>query len=103
MAEIRKRVGDDAIENAIVHDKFFVPLRSVVHAPMQFRNLFLAGNAAHLVPPTSAKAMNLALFDVDILADALLTAVRDGDRSKLVGYSERVLPHIGTIRTSPCG
>jgi p-hydroxybenzoate 3-monooxygenase len=93
-AEIRKRVGDDAIENSIVHDKFFVPLRSVVHAPMQFRNLFLAGDAAHLVPPTSAKGMNLALFDVDILADVLLTAVGDGDRSKLDGYSESVLPHI---------
>lgn len=92
--EIRKRVGDDEIENATVHDKFFVPLRSVVHAPMQFRNLFLAGDSAHLVPPTSAKGMSLALFDVDILADALLAAILNGDRSKLDRYSERVLPHI---------
>ena len=59
--EIRLRVGDRTIPNAVVHDKLFVPLRSVVHAPMQFRNLYLAGDAAHLVPPASAKGMNLAL------------------------------------------
>ena len=92
--EIRARMGDERIENVTVYDKFFVPLRSVVHSPMQYRNLFLAGDAAHLVPPTGAKGMNLALYDVDVLAQALLRSVRDHDAAALEGYSEAVLPHI---------
>jgi p-hydroxybenzoate 3-monooxygenase len=92
--EIRLRLNDEGIQNAIIHDKFFVPLRSVVYAPMQYRNLFLVGDAAHLVPPTSAKGMNLALYDVDILSQAILRAVRDKETSALDNYSEIVLPHI---------
>lgn len=92
--EIRLRLCDETIENAMVHDKLFVPLRSVVHAPMQFRNLFLAGDAAHLVPPASAKGMNLALFDIDILAQSILSAVHDNDSTALENYSNMVLPHI---------
>lgn len=92
--EIRLRLRDDTIENATVHDKLFVPLRSVVYAPMQFHNLFLAGDAAHLVPPASAKGMNLALYDVDVLAQALLSAVRDNDTIELQNYSTTCLPRI---------
>jgi len=61
---------------------------------MQFRNLFLAGDAAHLLPPTGAKGMNLALYDVDVLAQALVSAVRDQDKAGLDGYSGTVLPRI---------
>jgi len=92
--EIRSRLNDETIQNAIVHDKFFVPLRSVVYAPMQYHNLFLVGDAAHLMPPTSAKGMNLALYDVDMLSQAILKAVRNKDDSALKNYSETVLPHI---------
>lgn len=92
--EIRLRLRDDTIGNAVLHDKDFIPLRSVVHAPMQYRNLFLAGDAAHLVPPTGAKGMNLALYDVDVLAQALARAVRDHDTAALESYSETVLPRI---------
>jgi p-hydroxybenzoate 3-monooxygenase len=92
--EIRLRSGDQSIQNVKVHDLFFVPLRSVVYAPMQYRNLFLAGDAAHLVPPASAKGMNLALYDVDMLAQALVSAVRDNDKAKLNSYSDTCLPHI---------
>ena len=92
--EIRLRLGDDTIENARVHDKLFVPLRSVVYAPMQFRNLFLVGDAAHLVPPASAKGMNLALYDVDFLARALVNVVSDNDKTLLNSYSDTVLPHV---------
>ena len=92
--EIRLRLHDDGIANAPVHDKFFVQLRSVVHAPMQHHNLFLAGDAAHLAPPASAKGMNLALYDIDILGDGLLKAARDGDRTALDAYSDTCLPHI---------
>jgi p-hydroxybenzoate 3-monooxygenase len=92
--EIRLRLNDQTVQNAVIHDKFFVPLRAVVYAPMQYYNLFLVGDAAHLVPPTSAKGMNLALYDVDILSKAILSAVRDHDRTALVNYSETALPHI---------
>lgn len=92
--EIRLRLCDKNIENAVVVDKFFVPLRCVVHSPMQYRNLFLAGDAAHLVPPASAKGMNLALYDIDILAHALLNAIQNQDKIALENYSDTVLPHI---------
>ena len=92
--EVRLRLCDSTIQNAHVHDKLFVPLRSVVYAPMQYRNLFLAGDAAHLVPPASAKGMNLSLFDVDILAQAFLHAVNDNDTSALKEYSATVLPRL---------
>ena len=92
--EIRLRLNDDTIENAAIHDKDFVPLRSVVHTPMQYRNLFLAGDAAHLVPPVSAKGMNLGLYDVDILARALLCAIHDHDKTALNNYSDTCLTHI---------
>ena len=96
--EIRLRLNDETIENATLHDKFFVPLRSVVYAPMQYQNLFLVGDAAHLVPPASAKGMNLALFDVDILAQALVKAVQEQDTTGLKNYSETCLPHVWTYQ-----
>ncbi len=92
--QIRLRTGNSTIENSLVHDKLFVPLRSVVHTPMQYRNIFLVGDAAHLVPPTGAKGMNLALFDVDVLAQALVSAARNHDRNALNAYSDTCLPHI---------
>ena len=92
--EIRARVGDASIPNAAVLDKFFVPLRCVVYAPMRYQNLFLAGDAAHLVPPASAKGMNLALYDVDILAQAFVRALNHGDTAGLDSYSDTVLPRI---------
>ncbi|MCE3608333.1 FAD-dependent monooxygenase [Massilia sp. P8910] len=92
--EVRLRMGDASIENSIVHEKVFVPLRSVVHFPMQHGRLFLAGDAAHLVPPTGAKGMNLALFDVDTLAQALVKALREHDCSALASYSDTILPRL---------
>lgn len=92
--EIRLRLCDATIANVAVLDREVVPLRSVVHAPMQHRNLYLAGDAAHLVPPTGAKGMNMALYDADVLAQALVSAVRTGDRSALESYSATVLPRV---------
>ncbi len=83
--------------------KISFPLRAVVHAPMQYRNLFLAGDAAHLLPPTGAKGMNLALYDVDVLAQALRSAVRDHDKTALENYSRSVLPISGDTRSSAPG
>jgi p-hydroxybenzoate 3-monooxygenase len=65
---------------------------------MQYRHLYIAGDAAHLVPPTGAKGMNLALYDVDVLAQALLRAVQDNDTSALDNYSDTCLSHIWTYQ-----
>jgi p-hydroxybenzoate 3-monooxygenase len=92
--EIRLRLNDKNIGNEIILDKQFVPLRCVVFSPMQYRNLFLAGDVAHLVTPVSAKGMNLALFDVDILAQAIVSAVSNQDMTALNNYSNTCLPHI---------
>lgn len=92
--EIRLRLRDETIANATVLDREVVPLRSVVHAPMQYCNLYLAGDAAHLVPPTGAKGMNMALYDVDVLAQALVSAVHARDTSALESYSNTVLPRV---------
>ena len=62
-----------------VLEKSLTPMRSFVSAPMRRGRLFLAGDAAHIVPPTGAKGLNLALGDVALLADALTALLRDGD------------------------
>jgi p-hydroxybenzoate 3-monooxygenase len=92
--EIRLRLNDNSIENVEVHETFFVPLRSVVYAPMRHHNLFLAGDAAHLVPPASAKGMNLALFDIDVLAEAMVDALQGGDTAGLDNYSDTCLRRV---------
>ena len=61
---------------------------------MRHGNLFLAGDAAHIVPPTGAKGLNLAASDVAYLADALAAALRDNDTSGLDGYSDRALGRV---------
>lgn len=78
----------------MIHDRLFVPLRSVVHVPMQYRNLFLVGDAAHLVPPTGAKGMNMALFDVDVLAGGFVKAIQSEDSTGLKNYTDVCLPRV---------
>jgi p-hydroxybenzoate 3-monooxygenase len=69
-------------------------MRSFVVEPMQCGRLFLAGDAAHVVPPTGAKGMNLALADVHYLAEALRAKYRDNDESKLAAYSATCLGRV---------
>jgi p-hydroxybenzoate 3-monooxygenase len=69
-------------------------MRSFVAEPLQFGRLFLAGDAAHIVPPTGAKGMNLALADVHYLAEALSAFYRDGDDRRLTSYSATCLSRI---------
>ena len=69
-------------------------MRSFVVEPLQFGRLFLAGDAAHIVPPTGAKGMNLALADVYYLSEALAALYRNGDRRKLESYSQTCLRRI---------
>ena len=65
-------------------------MRSFVASPMRYRRLFLAGDAAHIVPPTGAKGLNLALADVTVLAEALTSLLREGN----AGLGRRILGHL---------
>ena len=77
-----------------VLQKSVTGMRSFVVEPLQFGRLFLAGDAAHIVPPTGAKGMNLAFADVYYLARALGALYRTGDRRKLEAYSKTCLRRI---------
>ena len=70
-------------------EKGVTPMRGFVAEPMQYGKLYLAGDSAHIVPPTGAKGMNLALKDVKILADAMCTFYTDGSDEKLQDYTRR--------------
>jgi p-hydroxybenzoate 3-monooxygenase len=77
-----------------VFEKSITPMRSFVAAPMRYGNLFLAGDAAHIVPPTGAKGLNLAVADVVALADGLADHYGPGDGRGLETYSERCLGRV---------
>jgi p-hydroxybenzoate 3-monooxygenase len=78
--------------------KGITPMRSFVVEPMQFGNLFLAGDAAHIVPPTGAKGLNLAVADVRILARALTDYYKSGSRELLSRYSEICLRRVWKVQ-----
>jgi p-hydroxybenzoate 3-monooxygenase len=75
-------------------EKSIAPLRSFVSAPMRWQRLFLAGDAAHIVPPTGAKGLNLAAADVIVLADALSRFYATGSQEGIDRYSERALARV---------
>jgi p-hydroxybenzoate 3-monooxygenase len=77
-----------------VIEKGITPMRSFVTAPMRYGSLFLAGDAAHIVPPTGAKGLNLAVSDVTILSAALESFFSDGDASGLDRYSDDCLRRV---------
>ena len=90
--ELQSRVaGDDGFElrTGPVLDKSVLKFRSNVSEPMRHGNLLLAGDAAHTVPPTGAKGLNLALADVRVLAEVLELALRTNDHNALDGYGPR--------------
>jgi p-hydroxybenzoate 3-monooxygenase len=74
--------------------KGITPMRSFVAEPMQFGKLFLLGDAAHIVPPTGAKGLNLAVADVRVLTGALVDLYKQGKRENLAGYTERCMRRI---------
>jgi p-hydroxybenzoate 3-monooxygenase len=82
------------LEHGPVLDKSITPMRSFVAAPMRYGALFLAGDAAHIVPPTGAKGLNLAAADVACLADALIEHARTGSSGSLDRYSDRCLARV---------
>ena len=75
-------------------EKSIAPLRSFVSEPMRHGRLFLAGDAAHIVPPTGAKGLNLAVSDVGLLADAFIALYRNGSEQELGSYSTRALSRV---------
>ena len=95
-AELRARLPDDAAAHLVTGpslEKSIAPLRSFVSEPMRFGCLFLAGDAAHTVPPTGAKGLNLAASDVAYLAQGLIGHYK-GNRADLGRYSERCLRRV---------
>lgn len=77
-----------------VFEKSITPMRSFVSAPMSYGRLFLAGDAAHIVPPTGAKGLNLAIADVVRLAEGLIDHYASADEGGLDGYSDRCLARV---------
>jgi p-hydroxybenzoate 3-monooxygenase len=96
-AELKRRLDPRAAGDLVTGpsiEKSIAPLRSFVAEPMRFGRLFLAGDAAHIVPPTGAKGLNLAASDVRYLFDGLVEHYRTGRASGLDAYSERALKRI---------
>jgi p-hydroxybenzoate 3-monooxygenase len=87
----RTALDDWTLERGPIVERSVTGMRSYVCEPMQHGNLFLAGDAAHIVPPTGAKGLNLALHDVRVLAEALVRFYRDGSRDLLDAYSRTCL------------
>ena len=75
-------------------EKSIAPLRSFVNEPLRWGRLFLVGDATHIVPPTGAKGLNLAVSDVFYLHSALIAALKKGDERGIDAYSERALSRI---------
>ncbi len=95
--EFRRRMGEEfaaSLTTAPSIEKSIAPLRSFVVEPLRFGNLFLAGDAAHIVPPTGAKGLNLAVSDVFYLYEALRDHYRDRSQQALDEYSARCLRRV---------
>ena len=95
--ELQARLqGDDApqLTEGVITQKGVTAMRSFVAEPMQYGRLYLAGDSAHIVPPTGAKGMNLAIADVVLLARGLGAYYKDGSMTALDGYSETALNRV---------
>ena len=95
--ELKRRIPADAaaaLQTGPSIEKSVAPLRSFVAEPMRYGRLFLAGDAAHIVPPTGAKGLNLAAADVRFLAAALVAHYSGGDTDLMDGYSARCLQRV---------
>ncbi len=94
--ELQARLGVEGwrVGEGKIFDKGITPMRSFVCEPMRFGRLFLAGDAAHIVPPTGAKGLNLAVNDVRLLAAAMDAHLARGDDSLLERYSTDALRRV---------
>ncbi|MBC8129641.1 MAG: 4-hydroxybenzoate 3-monooxygenase [Rhizobiaceae bacterium] len=93
--ELELRLGGrTTLPRGEVIDKSVTPMRSFVTEPMRYGRLFLAGDAAHIVPPTGAKGLNLAAGDVHYLSEGLTDFYRTGSEAGLDAYSDRALARV---------
>ena len=95
--ELATRLGPEAaatMQRGPSIEKSIAPLRSFVFEPMRHGSLFLAGDAAHIVPPTGAKGLNLAASDVAYLSDAFIRLFQEDDPAGIDAYSERALARV---------
>ena len=95
--ELRLRLDPEARERLVTGpslEKSIAPLRSFVAEPMRFGRLFLAGDAAHIVPPTGAKGLNLAASDVKYLSAGIIEYYRERSSTGIDHYSERALRRV---------
>ena len=95
--EIRRRLPAEHAEAMVTgpsFEKSIAPLRSFVAEPMRFGRLFLAGDAAHIVPPTGAKGLNLAASDVHYLSEALIEYYNEKSEAGIDGYSQKALSRV---------
>jgi p-hydroxybenzoate 3-monooxygenase len=95
--ELKLRLDDEANARLVTGpslEKSIAPLRSFVAEPMRFGRLFLAGDAAHIVPPTGAKGLNLAASDVRYLSQAFIDYYKDGSSAGLDHYSQRAVARV---------
>jgi p-hydroxybenzoate 3-monooxygenase len=94
--ELRRRLGVPGweLKDGPITEKAISPMRSFVASPMRYRRLFLAGDAAHIVPPTGAKGLNLAIADVTVLAAALTSLLREADPGLVDAYSDSCLRRV---------
>jgi p-hydroxybenzoate 3-monooxygenase len=96
---LRLEIGDGwTVAEGPVLQKGITPLRSFIAEPMRHGRLFLAGDAAHIVPPTGAKGLNLAVADVRVLTEALARFYRDGNQELLDAYSAICLDRIWKVQ-----
>ena len=96
-SELQARLGSQLTTGTVLQ-KSVTPMRSFVAEPMSSGRLFLAGDAAHIVPPTGAKGMNLAVADVQILSTALESFYRSGRMDGLRAYSETCLERVWKVQ-----
>jgi p-hydroxybenzoate 3-monooxygenase len=95
--ELKRRLPADVAERLITGpsiEKSIAPLRSFVAEPMRYGNLFLAGDAAHIVPPTGARGLNSAASDIYYLYHAMLAHYQNGDDTGLENYSAKALARV---------
>ena len=92
-ARLPAQVADSLVTGPSI-EKSIAPLRSFVCEPRSWKRLFLAGDAAHIVPPTGAKGLNLAASDIYYLSRALKAYYGNGDETSLIGYSEQALARV---------
>lgn len=95
--ELKNRLDAESRNNLVTGpsiEKSIAPLRSFVTEPMRFGKLFLAGDAAHIVPPTGAKGLNLAASDIAYLSEALIEFYSKNSEEGIIQYSEKCLKRV---------